>query len=69
MWVVLGAGVEIPLVPPFLPARGTPVGTPLPRSDPSAAKGGHLLYRVSLINRPTPRMRPSHHNLQLSIIC
>jgi phosphatidylinositol-3-phosphatase len=27
---------------PFSPARGTPVGTPLLRSDPSAAKGGRF---------------------------
>ena len=34
--------VSNPPYPPFAPVKGTPVGTPLLRSDPSAVKGGNI---------------------------
>ncbi len=37
---VQAPALATPAIPPFAPAGGTPVGTPLLRSDPSAAKEG-----------------------------
>ena len=42
---ILQKATANPPCPPFLPARGTPVGAPLLRSDPFAVKGGNSLLK------------------------